>query len=161
LDVGAASETCRRGDERSSVGAAHFVEHMLFKGTTSYGVGEIDEAIDTLGGEINAYTTHDQTLYYADAQGEHWRTLVNILSEMVCAPTFDKAEFALEKEVILEEVRGSNDDPSYLFTEAQSALMWRGHGYERPVAGTEDDVAELSYEDVLGFWRTFYKPENL
>ena len=161
LDVGAASEVAAAEGRRSSIGAAHFVEHMLFKGTKSHGVGEIDEAIDALGGEINAYTTHDQTLYYADAQREHWRTIVSILSEMVCVPTFDRGEFDLEKEVILEEVRGSNDDPNYLFTEAQAALMWRDHGYERPVAGSEEDVASLSYEDVVGFWREFYKPENL
>jgi len=161
LDVGSASEKSGDAGVRSSVGAAHFVEHMLFKGTKSHGVGEIDEVIDSLGGEINAYTTHDQTLYYADAQKEHWQTIISILSEMVCSPTFDRSEFDLEKEVILEEVRASNDDPNYLFSEAQSALMWRGHGYERPVAGSEDDVAKLSFEDVVGFWRRYYTPENL
>ena len=142
-------------------GAAHFVEHMLFKGNARYGVGEVDEAVDSLGGEINAWTSHDQTVIHLDAHSRHWRALLEILSEMVVSPTFDPEEFELERGVILDEVRGSNDDPGYVFTRVQSQRMWDGHGYGASVGGEVEEVEALTLEAVREFWRRNYCGANM
>jgi zinc protease len=155
LDVGSADEG--PGEH----GAAHFVEHMLFKGTESRGVGEAVDAVEALGGDVNAWTSTEETVYHATAPADAWGETLETLVDMVLHSRFDPEEVENERGVILEEIRGGRDDPGRLLAEAVQARAWKGHPYGRPVIGTYRSVGGMPRETLVGFWRRWYSPANL
>ena len=155
VDIGAADES------PSQPGAAHFVEHMLFKGTDARGLGQVDEEIEAMGGAINAYTTHDETVYYATVREKGWRQALEILADMLRNSRFDPADMAVEKQVILEELRGVQEVPAEQFGQALMAELWPNHPYGRPVGALPEEVEGLEDAEILRFWQTWYKPEHM
>lgn len=141
-------------------GAAHMVEHMVFKGTRSCGVGEVATAIEGMGGELNAWTSFDETVFHATVPAAHAAGALDVLAEMLVSPRFDATELARERKVILEEVRGCQDDPDLVLTEACYARAWGAHPYGRPIIGTVKTVRGISRDALHGFWRQWYLPGN-
>jgi zinc protease len=147
VDVGSADET---PDE---AGLAHLHEHMIFKGTSRRGVGAIAAEVEGAGGEINAFTSFDQTCYYLSLGRDELALGLDILADAMSGATFDPAELKKEIEVVLEEIRLYRDMPAHYVSERVWAELFRAHPYGRPILGSRDVLANLKRADVLRFYR--------
>jgi zinc protease len=152
--VGAADE--RPGEE----GLAHFHEHMLFKGTERRGVGEIAGAVEGAGGRINAYTTYDTTVYHATLPAEELAAGLDVLADAVQHSIFDPDEVAREVEVVLEEIRRSEDSPHHVLADGVFATAFRAHPYRSPILGSSESVRSFTREKVRAFFERWYTAEN-
>ncbi len=155
VGVGSADET------PEEAGLAHVHEHMIFKGTKKRPVGQIASEIEGLGGEINAYTSFDETVYYVTAASRFFEKAVDVLTDAVLHPLFDAAEFAREKEVILEEIKRGEDQPARRLSQGIFSTSFQSHPYRLPVIGTPASVRSFRRENVLSFYRKFYVPNNM
>jgi zinc protease len=155
VGVGSADEAAHE------VGVAHVVEHMLFKGSAGYGLGELVRAIEHAGGEINAWTAFDHTVYHAVLGGDHVDAAIHALGDALLEPLVDPDELAREREVILEEIRQGSDDPARSVAQSLFATAYASHPYRRPVIGTADSVARLGARELVEFFRTYYVADNL
>ena len=153
--VGSADE---RPDE---AGIAHLHEHMLFKGTQRRGPGEIARAVEAAGGEINAWTSFDQTVYHATIASQYWRTGLDVLADAVTSAAFDPEELQREIEVVCEEIKRSADSPGRKASQQLFAAAFEKHPYGLPVIGTEQSVRAHSRDGILRFYRRWYQPENV
>ena len=149
-------------DERpDQAGLAHLHEHMLFKGTERRGPGEIARDIEAHGGEVNAWTSFDQTVYHIVIASQFARTGLDILGDAVRRSAFDKDELAREIEVVCEEIKRSADSPSRRASRALFSTAFQTHPYRLPVIGTEESVRSFTREKVLEFYHRHYTPQNL
>lgn len=149
-------------DERADqVGLAHLHEHLLFKGTARRGPGEIARSIEAHGGEINAWTSFDQTVYHVVMASRFAREGLDVLADAVRASAFDPDELGREIEVVCEEIKRSLDMPSRKASKALFATCFTRHPYGRPVIGFEADVRSHTRERVLDFYRSHYTPSNI
>lgn len=150
-----------RHESRRQNGIFHFLEHMMFKGTTRRTAREISEAVEGVGGYLNAFTAEEMTCYYARASATHLRSVVEVLSDMLLHPTFPAAEIARERGVIQEEIRMYEDTPAQVAQEAATALMFPTNALGRPLTGTSDNIARMKRRDLLNYRRKFYHSGNL
>jgi zinc protease len=141
-------------------GVSHFLEHMLFKGTARRGVGQIAQEIEGAGGEINAWTSYDETVYHVVLASPFFATGLDVLADALTGSSFDPAELEKERGVILEEVKQGQDDPDRVAAQALFAQGFSDHPYGRPVIGGEHTVRAMSRKDVAGFYRENYRPER-
>ncbi len=149
-------------DERlDQAGLAHLHEHMLFKGTASRGPGEIARDIESHGGEINAWTSFDQTVYHIVIASQFAERGLDILGDAVRFSAFDPEELAREIEVVCEEIKRSEDSPGRRSSKDLFATAYQRHPYLRPVIGTETSVRSFTREKVLEFYRRHYTPQNM
>ncbi len=149
-------------DERpDQAGLAHLHEHMLFKGTATRGPGEIARAIEANGGEINAWTSFDQTVYHVVIASAFARQGLEILGDAVRNPTFDPGELHREIEVVCEEIKRSADSPSRRASRDLFETAFSTHNYRRPVLGWEETVRSFNREKVWEFYSRHYAPENM
>ena len=155
VNVGSADET------DDIAGIAHVHEHMLFKGTERRGLGEIARAVEGAGGEINAWTSYDQTVYHVVLAADEAATGLDILSDAIRHSAFDAEELKREIEVIIEEIRRAEDAPSRRIAKALFAMAYEQHPYHRPVIGSEATVRALTRERILQFFREHYRPDNV
>jgi zinc protease len=142
-------------------GLAHFHEHMLFKGTETRPVGEIARAVEGAGGRINAFTSFDFTCYHATLPSEAVAIGIDVLADAVQHSIFDPGEVAREIEVVLEEIRRSEDDPHHVLGDTLFATVYQKHPYRAPVLGTAESVASFDPEKLRRFYRRWYAPDNL
>ncbi|MDR2349401.1 MAG: insulinase family protein [Deltaproteobacteria bacterium] len=156
VKAGSASET-----GRAEHGLAHLMEHMAFKGTSRRGVGEISKVIEAHGGDTNAYTSYDETVYYIVMPSESAGVALDLLSDMVFSPTYDPAEYAKEKEVVIEEIRMGMDNPNTKLDETfLSDSFTPEHPYGHRVIGWPETVENASRDTALAFHDKFYRPDN-
>ncbi|HEX3483076.1 MAG TPA: pitrilysin family protein, partial [Kofleriaceae bacterium] len=155
LGAGSADEAA------GEAGVAHVVEHMLFKGSAGYGLGELVSAIERGGGEINAWTSFDHTVYHAVLGADHVEAAIHALGDALVEPRVDPDELAREREVILEEIRQGSDDPARGVAQSLFATAFVAHPYRRPVIGTAESVQRIGERELLGFFRRFYVADNL
>lgn len=141
-------------------GAAHFIEHMLFKGTKKRNARQIVTEVEGIGGYLNAYTSEDHTCYYARARADRWRTLVEVLWDMYANATFSSMEIKREREVIKEERAMYLDDPHQLTQEILSQTMWPDQALGRPIEGTNESLDRLGRKELRQFFRTNYQGGN-
>jgi zinc protease len=141
-------------------GVAHFLEHMMFKGSPRYGPGEIDRRTQALGGVNNAFTSHDTTAYHFNFAADRWTEALAIEADRMAALTLDPAEVASERQVILEEIAMYASEPwDALEMEVQSRLFGR-HPYGRPVLGTREELLATGPAELADFHRRSYRPDN-
>jgi zinc protease len=155
VNVGSADE---REDQ---AGLAHLHEHMLFKGTARYGPGEIAHTIEALGGEINAWTSFDQTVYHIVIASPFAKEGLAVLGDAVRSSTFDAGELSREIEVVCEEIKRSQDAPSRRASRDLFSTAFTVHPYRRPVIGWEETVRSFSRDKVLEFFERHYAPSNM
>jgi zinc protease len=149
-------------DERShEAGLAHFHEHMLFKGTERRGVGAIAGAIEGAGGRINAYTSFDVTVYHATLPSDQTAVGIDVLSDAVLNSVFDPTEIQREIDVVLEEIRRSEDSPTQVLSQAVFTEFYRVHPYRAPILGSHESVASFDHDRVQAFFQRWYTPDNL
>lgn len=155
VGVGSADETS------GQAGVAHVIEHMLFKGSTRYGVGDLTRAIERSGGEINAWTSFDSTVYHAVLGRDHVDTAIDAIGDTLLAPRVDPDELARERQVILEEIRQGTDDPARSVAQSLFATAYVAHPYRRPVIGTPESVQRIGERELVEFFRSFYVADNV
>ncbi len=149
-------------DERpEEAGVAHLLEHMMFKGTKKRGVGMVAQEVEGAGGEVNAFTSFDQTVYHLTLASRHFDLGLDILSDMILSSQIDADELRMEKEVVLEEVRRSQDSPSRVLDQQVFKTVFEAHPYGRPVIGFEETVRGFERPDVHGFFERWYTPDNM
>ncbi|MCB9650393.1 MAG: insulinase family protein [Deltaproteobacteria bacterium] len=153
--VGSADET------PDDAGLAHVHEHMLFKGTARRKVGEIAADVEAVGGDINAWTSFDQTVYHVTMPSRELDVALDILADAVQHSAFDAEELKKELEVVLEELRRGKDTPSRVASEMIFSTAYKHHTYGRPVIGFQETVEKFTREQILAFYRRFYQPRNM
>ncbi|UCG51959.1 MAG: insulinase family protein [Candidatus Latescibacterota bacterium] len=152
--VGSAHET----DEMS--GLAHFQEHMVFKGTEKYGVGDIANLVKSAGGNLNAATSYSYTMYHIVLPSRAFSLGLSVQADAMMNSTFDPAEFDKERLVVIDEARMYDDTPdAYTYYRAME-LGYQRHNYRRPIAGYEKVVSAFTRDQLLDFYRTYYRPGN-
>ena len=149
-----------RDDPPGHGGAAHFLEHMMFKGSARFGPGEIDRRTQALGGSNNAFTGHDATTYYFSFAADRWTEALAIEVDRMASLTLDPRQVASERQVIREEIAMYESEPWDALEVAVQARLFRGHPYGRPVLGTRGELRATGREELAGFQRRFYRPDN-
>lgn len=142
-------------------GISHFIEHLLFKGTEKRTAKQIAEALDAVGGQLNAFTTKEYTCYYARVLDEYVDLAIDLLSDMLFHSKFAPDDIDRERNVIIEEIKMYEDTPDELVHDIFAGLMWQGHALGRPIIGTADVIAQLSRDKIIDFYNTHYTPGNL
>ncbi|MDH4162039.1 MAG: insulinase family protein [Nitrospirota bacterium] len=142
-------------------GASHFIEHMFFKGTKKRTARDIATEIDSLGGEMNAFTSQESTTYYVKVLDEHLPLAIEILSDILLGSRFDPADMEKERKVILEEIKGVEDTPDDHIHELFTGTVWQGNSLGRPILGTRDTIKSLKHTDILQYIENYYGPREI
>jgi len=150
-----------RDEPAELAGASHFLEHLLFKGTADRSARAIAEAIDAVGGEMNAFTAREHTAYYARLPAEQTRLGLDILGDVLTAPAFSPPEIDAERQVILEEILMNLDMPEDHVHTLLAEALFPGHPLGREVLGERDTVEVLDRDAISGFFGRWYLPRNL
>ncbi len=155
LTRGSRHETADRG------GIAHFVEHMLFKGTASRSAEDIAQAIDSIGGQLDAFTAKEYASYYIKVLDEHLPLAIDILSDIVLNPAFSVDDIEREKKVVVEEIKMVEDTPDDLVHELFTQGFWENHPLGRPILGTRETVEAFDSDVLRDYFRKAYIAPNL
>ena len=152
-----------RHEQANENGMAHYIEHCVFKGTEHYNARQIINHIEGIGGEINAYTTKEETTFYAATLCNHFRTTLHLLADMVLRPTFNKKETDKEVTVILDEIESYNDSPSELIYDDFENMVFEGSSLAMPILGTKKTLRRISKSPdiALNWMKTHYRPERM
>ena len=153
--VGSADET------EPEAGISHVIEHMVFKGTPSRPVGVISREVEAAGGEMNAYTSFDQTVYYINMASRYQDKGIEVLADMLQNPLFDPEELARESEVIVEEIRRGRDNPQHYLGEILFQESFASHPYGRPIIGYEKTVRSFTQKTLQEYFSRWYHPKNM
>jgi len=148
-----------RDEKEERAGVSHFLEHLLFKGSSSHTATEIAEIFDGLGGELNAATSREHTVLYARVPDAHLETAIDVMTDMVFTPTF--AELDAEREVVLEEIAMYEDTPQELVHDLFSEAVFGTHPLGRPVIGTRDVISSVSRRALAAYHRSMYVGGNV
>ncbi len=159
--VGAWAGVGSRYESPALNGIAHFVEHLLFKGTPSRDAYQISREIEGIGASIDAFTTEDHTCYYTRGPAETLPKMTEVLMDMICHPNCDPVEIEREREVILEEINMYRDNPSQHVEDLLGNAAWPDHPLGRPITGSTESVEEINRGDLFHFHQTRYTGENL
>ena len=155
LTRGSRHETAERG------GIAHFVEHMLFKGTGTRSAEDIAQQIDSIGGQLDAFTAKEYASYYIKVLDEHLPIAIDILSDIVRNPAFNPDDIEREKKVVLEEIKMVEDTPDDLVHELFTQGFWENHPLGRPILGTKETVESFNADLLRDYFRNVYTAKNL
>lgn len=155
VDVGA------RYEEPGENGLSHLLEHMAFKGTATKNAREIAEAFDLMGGNVNAYTSHEHTVYYAKVLREYASDALELLCDIVANSVFDAAELEREREVVLQEIAMHHDSPDDLVYDLFQEMAFPNQPLGRSILGPKEQVANYSREDLLNYVRKHYTPPRM
>lgn len=150
-----------RDEIASQTGSAHYLEHLLFKGTTTRNALEISSAIDAVGGEMNAFTSKENTCFYARVLDQNLPTAIDVLVDMITSATISSTDVDQERHVVLEEIAMRDDDPSDLVHEHFAQQMFGDTPLGRSILGTSENIAQLSRRSIHGFYRKYYTPDRL
>jgi predicted Zn-dependent peptidase len=137
-------------------GISHFIEHLLFKGTKRRSARQISQAVEGIGGYLNAFTSEEHTCFYAKARHDRLEELLDVLTDMFLHSTFDPVELAKEREVIKEELAMFLDQPQQYVQELLNATLWPGQPLGRSITGTEKTLDAISREQIVDFQRKHY-----
>ncbi|MGG6267934.1 M16 family metallopeptidase [Leptolyngbya sp. AN03gr2] len=143
------------------MGMAHFLEHMIFKGTHQIAPGEFDSAIENRGGMTNAATSYDYAHFYMTTASKDFSETLPYLSELLLNAAIPDEEFDRERDVVLEEISQTYDDPDSIAFQFLSELVYQRHPYGRPILGTEESLMPRSADEMRSFHRAHYQPENM
>ncbi|MGD6816119.1 M16 family metallopeptidase [Metabacillus sp. 84] len=153
--------TGSRSESPQINGVSHFLEHMFFKGTETRSARDIAEAFDSIGGQVNAFTSKEYTCYYAKVLDEHAGMALDILSDMFFNSAFDEEELKKEKNVVYEEIKMYEDTPDDLVHDLLSKAAYGSHPLGYPILGTEDTLSSFNGDSLREYMSRFYIPENI
>lgn len=150
-----------RDEDTAQSGISHFLEHMMFKGTSKRSARDIAEALDDVGGQLNAFTDKEYTCYYAKVLGEDLPLAFDVVSNMLTDSLFNPVELEREKSVVLEEIKRHEDDPEELIHDLYTSNLWPDHALGRSVIGTWESVSNLQQNNLFQFVKTHYTPNQI
>ncbi len=160
VSVGIWVGTGSRNETSENNGISHFIEHMLFKGTTKRTAKDIAECIDAIGGQINAFTGKECTCYYTKTLDTHLDIAVDVLSDMLFNSSFDSDDINVEKRVVIEEIGMYEDTPEELVHDIFSEMVWDGNPLGYPILGTEMCINKFDKDMINKYMSEFYTPYN-
>jgi zinc protease len=150
-----------RNEHRGSTGIAHFLEHLMFKGTPSHGPKEFARLVEQNGGQNNAFTSQDVTSYYVDIAADKLDLVIELEADRMQNLLLDPKEIASEREVVIEERRTrTEDDPGGFLGEEVSSIAFKAHPYGAPIIGWMDDIKRVTPEEIRAFYKSYYVPNN-
>src|SRR6266480_2558642 len=161
ISIGIWIKTGSRDEDLPWNGISHFVEHMVFKGTQHRSAEEIARQVDSIGGNIDAFTAKECVSFSIKVLNEHLPIAMDVLSDLVLNPVFDDTDIARERGVILEEIKMDEDNPDYLVHEIFTQNFWKDHPLGKPILGTKDTVKKFEREPVLDFYSQRFAPGNV
>jgi predicted Zn-dependent peptidase len=142
-------------------GLSHFIEHMLFKGTSSRSAEEIARSVDSIGGNLDAFTAKELVSYNTKVLDEHLALAIDVLADLVLNPLFREEDIVKEKGVILEELKMEADSPDYLVHEIFTSNFWKDHPLGKPILGTRETVKRFDRQMIDDYYRAAYIPKNM
>src|SRR6516225_8310287 len=159
--IGVWLETGSRDEDPQWNGISHFIEHMVFKGTKHRTAEAIARQVDSIGGNMDAFTAKECICFDVKVLDEHLPIALDILSDLVLNPVFEPAELARERGVILEEIKMDEDNPDYLVHEIFTQNFWKDHPLGKTILGTKETVKKFDRDPVLDFYGQRFSPGNL
>ena len=160
VSIGVWIKTGSRFEKMKTNGIAHFLEHMVFKGTKRRSALKIAQSLEILGGSLNAFTGKEVTCYYAQSLDIHLKQAIEVLSDMLCNSIFSEKEIAKEKMVIVEEIKAVKDTPEdYIFDIFQEKLF-PNCTLGSPILGTENSISRFNRQELISYWQKFYSSSN-
>ncbi|PYV55036.1 MAG: peptidase M16 [Acidobacteria bacterium] len=161
ISIGIWIKTGSRDEDLPWNGISHFVEHMVFKGTQHRSAEEIARQVDSIGGNIDAFTAKECVSFSMKVLDEHLPIALDVLSDLVLNPVFDDQDITRERGVILEEIKMDEDNPDYLVHEIFTQNFWKDHPLGRPILGTRDTVKRFERAPVFDFYSQRFAPGNV
>lgn len=161
LSVGIWVKTGSRNERVEQAGITHFLEHMLFKGTSNRNHFQIAQSLERVGGYLNAFTANEHTCYFARCLDDELELALDVLVDMVLNPTFPADELEKEKKVVLEELKMYKDQPDDYLFEHFVGDLFKGHPLGRPIIGFEDTISAYTRDQLYDYMAEFYQPSNL
>jgi predicted Zn-dependent peptidase len=161
VSMGAWIGTGSRDEEAAVNGISHFVEHMVFKGTTSRSAQQIAREVDTIGGNLDAFTGKEMVCFNIKVLDENVLPALDVLADLVLHPIFTPEELAREQGVILEEIKMDEDNPDYLVHEIFTQNFWKNDALGRPILGTKKTVSSFNQQIVFDFYASRFTPRNM
>src|SRR5581483_407295 len=155
IDAGSRSETPEQN------GLSHFIEHMLFKGTKNRTAEDIAKSVDSIGGNLDAFTSKELVCFNTKVLDEHLPLAFDVLADLLLNPLFREEDIEKEKGVILEEIKMDADNPDYLVHEIFSSNFWKDHPLGKPILGTRETVKRFDRGMLYQFYSDAYSPRNL
>jgi predicted Zn-dependent peptidase len=161
VSVGIWISSGSRRESAEENGLSHFIEHMLFKGTANRSAEDIARSVDSIGGNLDAFTAKEMVCFNTKVLDEHLPIALDVLSDLVLNPAFRDEDIEKEKGVILEEIKMDADSPDYLVHEIFSSNFWKDHPLGKPILGTRETVKRFNQAMVQDYYRGVYTPSNL
>jgi predicted Zn-dependent peptidase len=159
--VGVWVETGSRHEPEDRGGVSHFIEHLVFKGTANRSAADIARTMDSVGGQMDAFTTKEHTCFYVQVLDEHLPLAVDLLTDILLHPSFEADELEREKSVVLQEIKMVEDTPDDLIHDLFAGQVWAGHPLGRPILGERDRVNGFGRELILSHFQEEYVPEHV
>jgi predicted Zn-dependent peptidase len=150
-----------RDEKPSQAGASHYLEHLLFKGTARRSAMDISSAIESVGGDINAFTSKEFTCYYARVLDQDLPLAIDVISDMVTSSRIRSADVDAERDVVLEEIAMRDDDPSDAVHDLVAARLWGDAPLGRPILGTVERISGMSRDVINRYYKRMYEPEKM
>jgi predicted Zn-dependent peptidase len=161
VSVGVWIATGSRRETPQQTGISHFIEHMLFKGTTLRSAEDIARSVDSIGGNLDAYTAKELVCFNTKVLDQHLSLAFDVLADLVLHPRFDEEDIEKEKGVVLEEIKMEADSPDYLVHEIFSSNFWKDHPLGKPILGTNETVKAFDRAVIQSYYRAVYAPANM
>ncbi len=161
ISIGIWIKSGSRDEDLARNGIAHFIEHMVFKGTESRSAEAIAREVDSIGGNLDAFTSKEYICFSIKVLDEHLPIAMDLLADMVLRPTFAGDDITKERGVILEEIKMDEDNPDYLVFEIFSDNFWKNHPLGKPILGTRDTVKKFDPAVVREWYKRFFHPSNM
>jgi predicted Zn-dependent peptidase len=161
VSIGIWIKTGSRHEEPEQNGISHFIEHMVFKGTETRSAVDIARQIDSIGGNMDAFTAKECVCFNVKILDEHTPIAFEILSDLVLHPVFDTKDIARERGVILEEIKMDEDSPDYLVHEIFTQNFWKDHPLGKPILGTKETVRSFEHQSISDYFRQRFSPANM
>ncbi len=150
-----------RYESEENAGIAHFIEHMLFRGTKTRTCQQIKEEIEGVGGYLNAFTSEEFTCYYSKVIGQEYKNAMKVLVDLVKNPLFDNKDILHETAVIIEEIKMYEDIPSHYVHDLLDVIMWKEHPLGLLLTGTQETVSSIKKEKLFEFFKKYYAASNI
>src|SRR3954464_9768948 len=161
VSIGIWVKSGSRDEAAEHNGISHFVEHMVFKGTKTRTAEDIARQVDSIGGNMDAFTAKECICFNVKVLDEHMPIAMDVLNDMVLNPVFDAQDIVRERGVILEEIKMDEDNPDYLVHEIFTQNFWKDHPLGKPILGTKETVRRFEQQTLFDYYGSFFYPGNM
>ncbi|MBI3698491.1 MAG: insulinase family protein, partial [Acidobacteria bacterium] len=161
VSIGVWVKTGSRQERLEQNGISHFIEHMVFKGTTTRSAEDIARSVDSVGGHLDAFTAKEMISFSTKVLDEHVQLAFDVLSDLVLHPVFREDDIQREQGVVLEELKMDEDNPDFLVHEIFSTNFWKDHSLGKPIIGNKKTIKSFHRENLFDYYGGTYAPSNI